>query len=243
MLTSYIDNMKQDKKYYGDTRLNNFCAFCGCHTETEDHVPSRCFLNKPHPQDLPVIPCCYKCNHDFSLDEEYVSCMIDCMKAGTASPDLVKRKKTRKFLLHNPKLQKRISAQIRNFGGVLLYDIEKERFEKVFRKLAFGHLAYENDTLAWEIPYIIRINLLPDMSDSQRECFFRPYRGELSEVRSHGLEHVILCYEDDGSYSYLSPWITIQEGRYRYCVSPNGNIVKFVIAEYIAVEVRIGFTL
>lgn len=235
--------MKQDKKYYGDTRLNNFCAFCGCPTETEDHVPSKCFLNKPHPQDLPVIPCCYKCNHDFSLDEEYVSCMIDCMKAGTASPDLVKRKKTRKSLLHNPKLQKRISAQIRNFGGVLLYDIEKERFEKVFRKLAFGHLAYENDTLAWEIPYTIRINLLSDMSDSQRECFFRPYRGELSEVRSHGLEHVMLCYEDDGSYSYLSPWITIQEGRYRYCVSPNGNIVKFVIAEYIAVEVRIGFTL
>lgn len=71
-----------------------------------------------------------------------------------------------------------------------------------------------------------------------------PYRGNLlSEVYSHGLEHVMLCYEDDGSYSYLSPWITIQEGRYRYCVSPNGNIVKLVIAEYIAVEVRIGFTL
>ena len=71
------DNMEKDKKYYGDTRLNHFCAFCGCPTETEDHVPSRCFLDKPHPQDLPVIPCCYKCNHDFSLDEEYVSCMID----------------------------------------------------------------------------------------------------------------------------------------------------------------------
>ena len=84
------------------------------------------------PQDLPVIPCCYKCNHDFSLDEEYVSCMIDCMKAGTASPTLVEREKTRKSLLHNPKLQERISSQIRDFGGALLYDIEKERFEKVF---------------------------------------------------------------------------------------------------------------
>ena len=108
--------MKQDKKYYGDTRLNQFCAFCGCTTETEDHVPSRCFLDKPHPQNLPVIPCCCKCNHDFSLDEEYVSCMINCMKAGTASPTLVKREKTRKSLLHNPKLQEKISSQIR---GVL----------------------------------------------------------------------------------------------------------------------------
>ena len=70
--------------------------------------------------------------------------------------------------------------------------------------------------------------------------FFRPYRGEpLPEVCSHGLEHVMLCYEDYGSYSYLSPLITIQEGRYRYCVSPNGNIVKFAIAEFLAVEVNI----
>ena len=47
---------------------------------------------------------------------------------------------------------------------MLLYDIEKERFEKVFRKLAFGYLAYENDTLAWDIPYSIcakKLNLQP----------------------------------------------------------------------------------
>ena len=37
----------------------------------------------------------------------------------------------------------------------------------------------------------------------------------------------------------LSPWITIHEGRYRYCVSPNGNIVKYVIAEVLALEVNI----
>lgn len=232
--------MNPNKKYYGDTRLNHFCAFCGCPTETEDHVPSRCFLDKPHPQDLPVIPCCYKCNHDFSLDEEYVSCMIDCMKAGTASPILIKREKTRKSLLHNPKLQERIRSQIRDFGGVLLYDIEKERFEKVFRKLAFGHLAYENDTLAWESPYKIDIHLLSEMSDSQRSCFSRPYRGELlPEVCSHGLDHVMLRYEDGYLDSYISPWVTIQEDRYRYCVSPNGKIVKFVIAKFLAVEVDI----
>ena len=232
--------MNPNKKYYGDTRLNHFCAFCGCPTETEDHVPSKCFLDKPHPQDLPVIPCCYKCNHDFSIDEEYVSCMIDCMKAGTASPTLVERGKTRKSLLHNLKLQERISSQIRDFGRVLLYDIEKERFEKVFRKLAFGHLAYENDTLAWDSPYSIDIHLLSEMSESQRDYFFRPYSRELlPEVCSHGLDHVMLRWEDGHLGSCISPWISIQEGRYRYCESPNGNIVKFVIAEFLAVEVNI----
>ncbi len=170
--------MKQDKKYYGDIRLNHLCVFCVCPTGTEDHVLSKCLLDKPHPRDLPIIPCCCKCNHDFSLDEEYVSCMIDCMKAGTASPTLVDREKTRKSLLHNPKLQERISSQIRDFGGALLYDIEKERFKKVFRKLAFGHLAFENDTLAWDSPYSIGIHLLSEMSDSQKNDFLRPYRSE-----------------------------------------------------------------
>lgn len=170
--------------------------------------------------------------------------MIDCMKAGTASPNLVKRENTRKSLLHNPKLQERIRAQIRDFGGVLLYDIEKERFKKVFRKLAFGHLAFENDTLTWESPYSIRIKLLSEMSDSQRECFFRPYRGELlPEVCSHGLEHIMLCYEDDHLHSYISPWIIIQENRYRYCLSPNSKMVKFIVAEFLAVEVRIELTI
>ena len=43
--------------------------------------------------------------------------------------------------------------------------------KKVFRKLAFGHLAYENDTLAWDSPYRIDIHLLSEMSDSQRDDF------------------------------------------------------------------------
>lgn len=161
------------------------------------------------------------------------------MKAGTASPTLVEREKTRKSLLHNPKLQERISSQIRDFGGVLLYDIEKERFEKVFRKLAFGHLAYENDTLVWDSPYSIGIHLLSEMSEFQGTVFY-PYKRELlPEVCSHGLDHVMLRWEDGYLDSCISPWIAIQEGRYRYCVSPNGNIVKFVIAEYLAVEVNI----
>ncbi len=127
---------------------------------------------------------------------------------------------------------------------MLLYDIEKERFKKVFRKLAFGHLAYENDTLAWESPYSVDVQLLSEMSDSKRDSFFRPYRGELlPEVCSHGLEHVMLCYEDGNLHSYISPWITIQEKRYRYCVSSNSNMVKFVVAEYLAVEVHIELTL
>ena len=58
-----------------------------------------------------------------------------------------------------------------------------------------------------------------------------------------GTCNVMLCYEDNYLHSYISPWITVQENRYRYCVSPNSNIVKFVIAEYLAVEVHVELTL
>lgn len=232
--------MNPKKKYYGDTRLNNFCAYCGNLAETEDHVPSRCFLDKPYPEDMPVVPCCSKCNHNFSVDEEYVSCLIDCMKANTVIPSEVPREKTRNTLLHSPKLQERIASQKREFGGMTIYDFEKERFEKVIRKLAFGHLAYENDTISWDSTYNISMWLLPEMSDSQKKTFFQKYNGVLlPEVSSHGLEHVVLCSMDNDDNSFSSPWITVQEGRYAYCVSPDSDRVKFIIADFLTVEVRI----
>lgn len=142
--------MRGNKKYYGDSRLNVYCAYCGNIAETEDHVPSRCFLDKPYPQNMPVVPCCHKCNHDFSKDEEYVSCFIDCMKENTTDPNKIQRKKTSKTLLHSPKLQERIASQIKDFGGVIMYDFEKDRLDRVIHMLAYGHLAYENDTLSWD---------------------------------------------------------------------------------------------
>ena len=39
---------------------------------------------------------------------------------------------------------------------------------------------------------------------------------------------------------FAAPWVIVQEGRYAYCVSPDSNKVKFVIADYLAVEVSIN---
>ena len=232
--------MNPNKTYYGDSRLTDFCAYCGSLAETEDHVPSRCFLDEPYPQDMPVVPCCYKCNHDFSVDEEYVSCLIDCMKFDTVIPDEIPREKTRRTLLHSPKLQERIALQKREFGGKTVFDYEKERFEKVMHKLAYGHLAFENDILSWDSTCNISMWRLPEMSNSQKKAFFQTYKGSLlPEVSSHGLEHVVLYSIDNDVDSFSNPWITVQEGRYSYCVSPDSDRVKFIIADFLAVEVQI----
>lgn len=232
--------MNPNKTYYGDSRLTNFCAYCGERAETEDHVPSRCFLDQPYPQNMPVVPCCHKCNHDFSEDEEYVSCLIDCMKYNTVVPDEIPREKTRRALFHSQKLQARIALQKREFAGITVFDIEEERVKKVMRKLAFGHLAYENDTLSWDSTYNISMRLLPEMSDFQKQLFFQPFKGSiLPEVCSHALDHVKLYQEDDGDISFSSHWYPVQKGRYVYCVSPDSNRVKFIIADFLAVEVQI----
>lgn len=232
--------MNPNKTYYADDRLNHCCAYCGNFAETEDHVPSRCFLDKPHPQDMPVVPCCKQCNHDFSEDEEYVSCLIDCMKAHTTNPSEIQRDKTRKTLLHSIGLQERISAQMRDFGGVTIYDLEKDRLKNVLRKLAYGHLAYENDTLSWDSTFNISMWLLPEMSDIQKQSFLEPYIGDiLPEVGSRSLEHIVLNYINDEERVFYSSWITVQKNRYSYCVSPDSNRVKFIIADYLAAEVQI----
>ena len=233
--------MNPNKTYYADDRLNNCCAYCGSFAETEDHVPSRCFLDQPYPQNMPIVPCCHKCNYEFSIDEEYVSCFIDCMKENTVDPHKIQREKTRKTLLHSPKLQERIASQIIDFGGVAIYDYEKDRFKRVMYKLAFGHLAYENSALLWDSKYNISMWLLQEMSDLQKQLFLKPYIGDiLPEVGSRSLlNNIVLIPKNNEVCSCLSQWIPVQENRYSYCVSPDGNNVKFVIADLFAVEVQI----
>ena len=99
----------------------------------------------------------------------------------------------------------------------------------------------QSDMLLCDSTYNFSMRLLPEMSDSQRHTFFQPYNGTLlPEVYSHGLEHVVLHYEDGCVHSFSSFWNTVQEGRYSYCASPDGNKVKFVVADYLAVEVCIN---
>ena len=78
--------MKQIKKY-SDLRLYGYCTYCGGEPETRDHVPSKILLDKPFPENLPVVPSCDKCNHDFSKDEEYFACLIECTLRGTTEPE------------------------------------------------------------------------------------------------------------------------------------------------------------
>lgn len=181
--------MKNSKTYYNDWRLRNVCAYCGDHADTEDHVPSKCFLDSPLPTEPPVVPCCHHCNEQFSRDEEYVSCIIDCMKQGTTDVQSINRDKTRATLMHSKGLAERIKGQYVKFGDVFFWDYEKNRFISVFRKLALGHLAYLNEELSLDSDYLISVRLLEQMTNKEREVFEIPYCSNiLSEIGCRALQ-------------------------------------------------------
>lgn len=221
-----------------DWRLKNICVYCGMPAETLDHVPSKCFLDEPYPKNLKSVQCCGRCNHKFSSDEEYVSCIIDCIKEKTTNPNIIKREKTRKTLSHSFGLLERIKSQFRMFADVEVCDIEKSRFELVMYKLAFGHLAYENSSINWDSDYKVDMWVLEEMSKPLLNDFEMPYYGDVvPDVGSNYLSHVLVGMDES---AICSDWIVVQDGRYRYCVSPDSTKVKFVIADYLAVEVSIG---
>lgn len=99
----YKKEMKQIKKI-SDFRLEGYCVYCGGKPETRDHVPSKIILDKPFPENLPVVPACNKCNQDFSKDEEYFACLIECVLRGTTEPVKLKREKIKDILVRKPQL-------------------------------------------------------------------------------------------------------------------------------------------
>lgn len=58
---------------YGAGHPEWLCCYCGYWADTVYHVPSKVFLNKPYPDNLPVVSCCKNCNEEFAFDEEYVA--------------------------------------------------------------------------------------------------------------------------------------------------------------------------
>lgn len=214
------------------------CAYCGEYSETEDHVPSKCFLDKPLPKNPPVVPCCHQCNASFTEDEEYVFCLIECMKAGTTNPLQLERIKARQTLQHSLGLRRRLECQYRDFGGVKVWDYERSRLERVIRKLAFGHLAYENESLFFSNDFtILTCKVISQMTQQERHCFEEPYVDSLlPEVGSRALNDCFMI----GNSMCVSAWQIVQTNRYRFCTSLDGGRVKFVISEYLAVEVRVN---
>lgn len=218
---------------YGDERQVAWCVYCGAQTETRDHVPSRVFLDEPYPSNLPVVPACKACNAGFSLDEEYLACLVDCATVGSASVEAVRRGRVRKILGRKTALSSMLIQARSEWDDRAAITADADRLRNVILKLARGHAAYELNEPRYDEPLALGVLPFPSMYPDARTAFETPPRPSIwPEVGSHATQRVAVSFP-------ASPgWIDVQPGRYRYLAAVgNSIVVRMVLSEYLACEV------
>lgn len=221
------------RREYGEGHPERICCYCGESADTVDHVPSKVFLDKPYPENLPVVPCCKKCNEQFSSDEEYVAVLFECVRCQTFDPNLFKREKVRKIVQHNPAILETVRKTVLPLlDGQISIDSEDARLNKVLTKLIAGHLRFEGLD-EWFLHDGLDIGFYQDIHANQDfyNRFCSPIiSGLLPEVGSRAL----IALVNNGNAS--SPWFTLQSGKYEYCVAPDNSEVRIIIQDYFGIQ-------
>lgn len=217
---------------YGDDRNKGWCVFCGGPEETRDHAPSRVFLDEPYPDNLPVLPSCLACNTSFSLDEEYLACLIECARTGSVGDARAARPKIDRTLQRKASLESRLAAARVETADGIIWTPDEKRVRNVIVKLARGHVAFEQNEPRLDEPISVAIRPVCTMTPEAREEFeVPPNTGLWPEVGSRAMHRILVSAEGD------HPWIEVQPDRYRYLVAPGPFMVRIVIAEYLAAEI------
>ncbi len=230
-----MDPMDPRHLLFMDERLTGGCVYCGAKPETRDHVPSKVLLDEPYPPQLPVVAACESCNRDFSLDEQYLSCFLECVICGTVELAGLQRPKIKRILSENPKLRSRIEASKREEESSLLWLPDVDRVRKIIVKLARGHAAYELYPKIEE-PMDVSFAPLPKLCDQDRKAFEDVASGPdlCPEIGTRAFSR-IFAFEDKIDSTQVYDWIVVQPGRYRYAVNETGGmLVKLVLSEYLA---------
>jgi hypothetical protein len=227
----------QQFKCYGDERNKGFCVHCGGPDETDDHVPSKVLLDEPYPENLIVCSLCLNCNNAFSIDEEYLACLLECVIAGEADPEKLRRPKIAKILTRNRPLLERLRRAKSAGESGPVWAVENERVKTIILKLARGHAAYEYNEPRLSEPDLIDIKPLVTLDERARRIFEDSNESSLAawpEVGSRALQRLLVV----GSDVYSEGWLVVQAGNYRFNVSQeDGLTVKIVLREYLACHI------
>ena len=221
------------RREYGEDHPERICCYCGNWADTGDHVPSKVFMDKPYPDNLPVVPCCKKCNEVFSYDEEYVAVLLECVRWQTFNLEEFKREKVRKIVEHNPAILKTVRESVHPMlDGRFTIDPDNVRLRKVLTKLIAGHLRFEGlDQLF--LHEGLEIHFYQDVY-SNREFYEKfhssIYSGLLPEVGSRALIAMV-----EQGYAG-APWFTVQPNMYEYCVAPDNSEVRIIIQNFFGIQ-------
>ena len=224
------------RKLFADDRMSGFCVYCGGPPETRDHVPSRVLLDDPPQSNLPVVACCYTCNQSFSIHEEYLACLLDCVLVGSTQPENMTRSKVAKILRKRPALASRIASSLDTSSTTeKTWMPEMDRVRKVILKLARGHIAYELSLPHLDDPLSIECAPLCLMAPEEIDAFLRdqstPFWPEIGS-------RAFIRFCEDATSGPMDYWQVVQAGRYQYLVcQSDGDFLRMLIGNYLACQV------
>ena len=228
---------------FADIRQGTWCIHCGSTAKgSRDHVPSKVFLDRPYPENLPVVDICGRCNQGFSLDEQYLSCFLECVVCGSTDPERLERAKIRRTLSQQVELRSRIERSKRDSDTLdgdklIVWQPEQERVRNVILKLARGHASFELNEPMMDEPDAISIAPLHLSPESDGENFeASPIRDSpiapWPEVGSRAMQRLMT------GAALVDGWIEVQEERYRCQIVGAGFVsVRMVLRDYLAAEV------
>ncbi|RJQ39086.1 MAG: hypothetical protein C4550_05800 [Nitrospiraceae bacterium] len=201
------------------------CVYCGEAAETREHCPSKVFLTKPYPSDLPVVPACAKCNNGFSSDELYTKAFIEAYEQHTSY-------KSRTLLSERKEVEearKKFDECVRS--GEIHFD---NRISRILMKLAVCHMTYELTTGfyddSWEgVPEYVSYTFRPNMTSEEIESWdefiimndnILPIIGSRVFNHIYVLEPVLTALDDSGQVIkkpfMVMDWTDVQDNNYRY---------------------------
>lgn len=247
--------MKALPQPFCDERLQwspDLCIHCGCHVTankgSREHVPSRCLLKKPYPDELMVMRACRECNAAFSDDEEYFAALLAAVLTGSTDPEKQTTEQAARLFRRQSNLRSRIDAsrtKVRTLFGEewIVFEPERERVERVVVKNARAHALFDLESPQFDTPDHVTARPLYRFTEAERDAF------EMSDQQ-------ILPWAEIGTRMFMrqafathpassdmrGPWVIVQAGTYRYAAMDVGDgiMVRSVTHEYLATEVFWG---
>ncbi len=121
-------------------RGSHYCIYCGAKSDSREHCPSKVFLSKPYPDNLPVLPACIKCNNGFSEDESFVAQYIDSLMLISGERLVPDNNVENSGLSCNAFTQAKKDWEEYLSSGEFP---KNSRIMRILTKLTIGHMVYE----------------------------------------------------------------------------------------------------
>ena len=224
---------------FSDLRHRGWCIHCGtakgsC-SFTRDHVPSKSLLDRPFPEELPVLDICGPCNNKFSADEEYLKILLACVFEGTCEPAELQDEKVGRALARNATLladirQARSEIEALDGKREIIWKPDYERLAPPLLKNAKGHYFYEMGEPIEGDPMQMGIAPLQTLDSKIRSNFEAASIGPgWPEVGSRMMNRLLSGVDMEGG------WVVVQPDVYRFAIHEH-RAVRIVIREYLAFE-------